>query len=250
MEKLHYEISPEFAHLEEFVLEVKSHFKQSNKTIHKARNELKTLTINDENFVVKSFKIPKAFQKFIYSFCKNSKAKTSFLNALSLKKLEITTPDPVAFIEFYENGFLKESYFIAKEWKYDFTIREPLLDANFPEKETLLKAFATFVYKLHEKHIIHKDLSPGNILIKKAKLQMCVVDINRMKFAPLSLNQRLKNFAKLWAKDEDLKTIIKHYALLSNIDEKKAIFLALKASHQLKAKINFKKRLKGIKVVD
>lgn len=250
MEKIYYDISPEFAHLENFVLEIKTHFEQSGTSIHKARNELKILNIDGENLVVKSFKIPKAIQKFIYSFCKNSKAKSSYLNALALQKLQITTPDPVAYIEFYESGFLKNSYFIAKEWKYDFSIREPLLDVDFPNKDTLLKAFATFVYNLHQKQILHKDLSPGNILIKKDKLQMCVVDINRMEFTPLNLKQKLKNFSKLWANDEDLKTIVSHYALLSNMDEKKALALALKFSHDLKTKINFKKRLKGIKVVD
>ncbi len=33
-----------------------------------------------------------------------------------------------------------------------------------------------------------------------------------MKFFDLELNDRLKNFSKLWAKDEDLEVIIKEYA--------------------------------------
>ncbi|NPA59726.1 MAG: hypothetical protein GXO30_04600, partial [Epsilonproteobacteria bacterium] len=77
-----------------------------------------------------------------------------------------------------------------------------------------------------------------------------IVDINRMEFKKLNTNLRLKNFAKLWIKDEDLKTIIKVYANLINEDEKTCIELALKYSHKLKYKINMKKRIKGIPVVD
>ncbi|MBE0497422.1 MAG: hypothetical protein IBX45_13465, partial [Campylobacterales bacterium] len=142
------------------------------------------------------------------------------------------------------------SYFIAKEWKYDFTIREPLLEANFPDKEAIFKAFAQFVHTLHTHHITHKDLSPGNVLIRHEGLQLCVVDINRMGFAPLNMQQKLDNFSKLWAKDEDLETIVSHYATLSRLDPTKACASALNASRRLKAKINLKKRLRGVKVVD
>ena len=71
-----------------------------------------------------------------------------------------------------------------------------------------------------------------------------------MEFKPLSLDERLKNFAKLWLLDEDLKTIITAYAKLMSEDEQKCINIALKHSHALKRKINMKKRLKGIEVVD
>lgn len=35
-----------------------------------------------------------------------------------------------------------------------------------------------------------------------------------MKFFDLKLEDRLKNFSKLWAKDEDLEVVIKEYAKL------------------------------------
>ena len=71
-----------------------------------------------------------------------------------------------------------------------------------------------------------------------------------MKFFDMPLDLRLKNFSKLWAKDEDLKIIIKEYAKISNNDEQELISKALKFSHKHKAKINLKKRLRGVKVVD
>jgi len=71
-----------------------------------------------------------------------------------------------------------------------------------------------------------------------------------MKFKNLSLEDRLKNFSKLWAKDKDLEVIIKEYARLINTDEKKCVDRALAYSQKHKDKKNIKKRLKGKKVVD
>lgn len=250
MRTCRFELSPAYAHLEEFCKNIAQEFAQSNATIHRARNELKTLHVKGEALVVKSFKVPKGVQKWVYSFWKNSKAKTSYLNGLFLQEKGICTPQPIGYVEFYEGKILKESYFIAQEWTYDFTIREPLLEENFPDKEAIFKAFAHLVHTLHTHHITHKDLSPGNVLIRREGLQLCVVDINRMGFSPLSTPQKLANFSKLWAKDGDLKSIISHYATLAGLDPAQAYATALAASHRLKAKINFKKRLRGVKVVD
>jgi hypothetical protein len=71
-----------------------------------------------------------------------------------------------------------------------------------------------------------------------------------MQFKDLNLNERLKNFSKLWAKDEDLIIIIKEYSKLINKDEQKCIEIAVKYSQGHKDKKNFKKRLKGQEVVD
>ena len=147
---------------------------------------------------------------------------------------------------------LDESYFVSEKFDYTFTIREPLLDINFPNKNDILKAFAKFTFDLHEAKIFHLDYSPGNILIKKENDNFIfkIVDINRMKFLDINIDLRLKNFSKLWAKDEDLEVIIKEYAKISGNNEDIAIKKALSYSHSLKARKNFKKRLKGQKVVD
>ena len=150
------------------------------------------------------------------------------------------------------DSLLLDSYFISEKFEYDFTIREPLLEDDFENREAVFKAFARFTFDLHENEILHKDYSPGNILIKKVDdyFLFKVVDINRMEFRPLSLDERLLNFNKLWAKDEYLEIMIKEYALLmhSNIDE--CISKAIEYNQKHKNKINMKKRLKGVEVVD
>lgn len=232
-----------------FILNIRDYFNKSTDSIHKARNEIKIINTQERNFVVKSFKIPHLLNKIIYTFFKDSKAKKSYNN--SLKTIEFT-PKPIGYIEFQEYGLIDESYFISEHFDYDFTIREPLLNANFEEKEEVFKSFALFTLKLHDKNIFHLDYSPGNILIKKEDGHYIfkIVDINRMEFKSLSLDDRLKNFSKLWAKDDDLKIIIKEYARLMNENESNCIKIALKYSQAHKDKNNAKKRLKGIEVVD
>jgi len=228
----------------DFLIAIKEHFKKSKNSIHKARNELKII---DEK-VVKSFKKPSLLKSIIYSLTP-SKAKRSFYYSLKLKEF---APTPIGYIEFYKSGLLQESFFVAKKFDYDFTIREVLLDCDFKDREIILREFARFTFKLHESNVLHLDYSPGNILIKKEQggFSFKVVDLNRMKFKELSVNERLKNFNKLWASDEDIDTIISEYANLVGIEKKDAVKLAQRYNQKNKNIKNLKKRIKGIPVVD
>ena len=243
------QINKTYKQFNNFLINIKNNFKSNQNTIHKARNEIKIIEQNGVSLVVKSFKTPHLLNSFIYSYLRSTKAKKSYDYSIRIGNF---TPKPIGYIEFYKFNLLKESYFVSENFKYDFTIREPLLDDNFKDKEEILKAFARFTFELHEAEILHQDYSPGNILIKKENNTFIfkIVDINRMKFLKLDLASRLKNFAKLWISDNDLKVVIKEYATLVDEDEKKCLNLALDFSHKHKAKINLKKRLKGIEVVD
>jgi len=234
---------------EDFLLNISSNFHKSHNTIHKARNELKIINYNDIDTVVKSFKVPNFFRRIFYTFFRDSKAKKSYEYSI---KIGDFTPNPIGYIEFYDNNLLNESYFISEKFDYDFTIREPLLDVNFKNQIEIFKQFAKFTYLLHEKGILHKDYSPGNILIKQKNDDYVfkIVDINRMKFKELSLEERLKNFSQLWALDEYLTIIIKEYSNLIQENESKCLRIALQYSQKHKDKKNWKKRIKGEKVID
>jgi len=244
-----YIINNNFSNFKEFLCDIKTHFNSNTDTIHKARNELKIINHNNLDTIVKSFKVPHLLNQIIYSFFRSTKAKKSYEYSLKLKEF---TPKPIGYIEFYSSFLLKESYFISEKFDYDFTIREPLLDADFKDKENILKAFAKFTLELHDEDILHRDYSPGNILIKKESdgYIFKVVDINRMRFISLDLDARLKNFAKLWMNDADMTIVASEYAKLMKQNEAKCIEIALKYSQNHKDRKNMKKRLKGEKVVD
>jgi serine/threonine protein kinase len=244
-----YEVESNFKEFVTFLKDIKYHFKKSGSSIHKARNELKVLSYKEVDLVVKSFKIPNILKSIIYTFFKSSKAKRSYEYSL---KIENFTPKPIGYIEYYRWHLLYDSYFISERFDYDFTIREPLIDKSFEDREEIFKQFARFTYELHKNGVLHKDYSPGNILVKmddKGYL-FKIVDLNRMNFKTLTIKERLKNFDKLWASDEDLDTIIKEYARLLDMDIYSLQSIARRYNRKNKYIKNFKKRLKGIEVVD
>ncbi len=244
-----YTINPEYEELKEFLLHIKEHFKKDEHTIHKARNEIKVIPFQGKNFVVKSFKKPSSL-KALYYAKKASKAKRSYDYALKLAEL---TPKPVGYIEFYENSRLKESFYVSEYFAYDFTMKEVLRDADFQNPKEVLEAFAIFSSKLHDLGVLHKDYSAGNILIKKEPngYTFKVVDLNRMAFKTLSLDERLKNFDMLWASVEKMKIIATKYAEIYNLDPHIVVKKALHYSFMLKLRKNFKKLLKGkVKNID
>jgi TfoX/Sxy family transcriptional regulator of competence genes len=239
-----YQLNPLFeTHFKDFILHIQEYFKNNNQTVHKARNELKIIPHAGVETLVKSFKIPNLINKIAYTFFRDSKAKKSYAYSL---KLGDFTPAPIGYIEFFQNGLLAESYFVSERFDYDFTIREPLLDTEFPNREAIFKAFAHFTLQLHNAGIFHEDYSPGNILVKEQNGTYIfkVVDVNRMKFFQLSCEERAKNFSKLWASEDALTTIAAEY---TKEYEKCEDFVqkALHYSLQNKKIKNFKKRLKG-----
>lgn len=242
------ELNQDYIRFEEFLLNISDYFSTNESSIHKARNELKIILHKDLSTIVKSFKIPHLLNRVIYSFFRDSKAKKSYDYSLRLKNF---TPTPIGYIEFFRYGLLHHSYFVSEEFKYDFTIREPLLDDKFENREEVFRAFSRFTLALHDNDIFHKDYSPGNILIKKEKNEYSfkIVDVNRMGFFELSQKKRAENFSKLWAHDYILEIMVDEYQKHYPCDETFTEQVLYYSNRNKKIK-NFKKKLKGQEVND
>lgn len=228
---------------EDFIKKIRVHFRNSTDCLYTGRNKLKVLEYLDEGMVVKSFKIPHFINKIAYTFLRDSKAERSYSN--SLKILEFV-PKPIGYAEFKKYGLIYDSYFLCEKYEYDFTIREPLRQVDFPNKTIIFQQFAHFAYALHNKGVEHLDFSPGNILIKEISpnvYEFKIIDVNRMTFQIFTKEERIQNFSKLWADDEDLIIIAKAYAPLIGMDESRAIKIAREASDKHKQKKLFKKKL-------
>ncbi|MCD6259039.1 MAG: hypothetical protein J7J31_05490 [Helicobacteraceae bacterium] len=236
------------SYYEDLLEHIQDYFYQAQDSLQKARNEIKIIDYKENKLVVKSFQKPHLFNSFIYTFFRDSKAKKSYDNTL---RIEPFAPKAIGYIEYKKFALLNESYFVSEYFAYDFTIREPLLDQNFNDRVRILQQFAQFSYKMHEKNIFHNDYSPGNILIKKNGTSYIfqVVDVNRMKFFTLTSKDRARNFAQLWATDDDLRIISDEYLKYYKQD-KKFFELLVHYSHKHKRQKNLKKRLKGKAVND
>lgn len=239
--------SPHYEYLKTSFESIREIFASDNHSIHKARNELKVIEIEGIKTVVKSFKIPHLLNRIVYTHFRKGKAHKSYHNALKLQKLGISTPDPIALIEFYESGLLADSYFITEFFDYDFTIRTPLLEP-LEDREAIFTAFAAYTYHLHQKGVWHLDYSPGNILIKRTEdsYQFSIVDINRMEFRTISPLEGCENFNKLWASDEELEIMGREYARLSGFNVAVTIAEMKRHNDANKRVKNFKKRLKNL----
>jgi tRNA A-37 threonylcarbamoyl transferase component Bud32 len=240
-------INPDFPAFEPIVKKIKTIFKQGDQSIHKARNELKIIELEGLQCVVKAFRIPNALNQVAYAYLRNSKAWKSFHNAMTLQSRDVNTPTPIGFIEFYEQGVLKESFFIALYAPYDLTmanVRDDALD----DKLAILQAFARYSYELHQKGVWHVDYSGGNILIKRQdeSYHFSLVDINRMQFKTIEGYKGLENFNKLWLSEADLTIIAKAYASAAGLNEAKAVAAILEHDRKLKAHVLRRRKLKAL----
>jgi len=244
-----YTLNPKYTAFEQHLLDIKSIFQSSNESIHKARNELKIVEIEGTKYVIKSFKVPHLLNRIAYTFFREGKAKKSYLNAVKLQELGVNTPEPVGVIEFFQNGLLTQSYFVSLYEPYDFTIRE-VFHHKVENVKEILTAFADFTHQLHKKGVWHVDYSLGNILITKESehnYKFSLVDINRMDFRDISSEDGLLNFNKFWAKEEDLKFLIKEYATLADLEFEKAYEVVQKSVQKIKKTKELKNYLKNKK---
>ena len=250
MENYKIEIYKDSICFQDFLLNIKDHFKNNSNTIHKARNELKVIEHKDIQTVVKAFKVPNIVNQIVYAYFRDSKAKKSYQNAIKLTELNINTPNPIGYIEFYRNFLFKESFFISEKVDYLFTIREPLRNVDLKDREEIIKKFVAFTYNLHKNRVYHKDYSAGNILVfknEKDEYDFSLVDINRMEFKPIDLELGLDNFAKLWLDSDNLQIIAKEYSKLSYVDEYKAINILKSCDKKLKDFVEMKRSIRGRK---
>lgn len=244
-----YKLNPSYELFKNFLLNIKNYFQENSNTIHKARNELKVIEYEGIQTVVKAFKIPNKINQIVYAYFRDSKAKKSYENAMKLIDVGINTPTPIGYIEFYKMGLFKESFYVSQKVDYAFTIREPLRDLEFQDREIILKKFVQFTYDLHQKQVFHKDYSAGNILVIKNgnDYSFSIVDINRMQFKPMNTQEGLDNFAKLWLDENSLELIAKEYAKLSNTNENEALNILKECDKKLKSFVEFKRKARGKK---
>ncbi len=234
--------------VEDFVLNIKENFKADARVLYNQRNIIKLFEIDGNQYVVKSFKTPHFFNRFVYSFFRKSKAKRSYLNTEKLKSLHVGTPSPVAYIEFYSSFLLKESFYISEYFDFDYQMSDALYDEKFNDRNSVFQQFAKFTYKIHNKGVFHSDYNHGNILFKDKEgvFEFSLVDVNRMKFIVLDDNLRMKNMCRLTKDLSTLKLIVKEYSSIANKDYSYLMNLLTKHLDSFNKHQNNKNKLKNL----
>lgn len=212
--KRQYTINETYSRFESFVQTLPDTFERQGETIYKGRNEIKIMEYDGVRLNVKRYGRPNLLNRYVYAFLRSPKAERAYTYASRLQALEIPTAEPVAYIIERSRGAIAYSYLI--------TLQLPLR-RNFYEfgsggiqgREQILHDFARFTAMLHNKGVLHKDYSPGNILFDlfpDGHAVFSIVDINRMRFGHVSIEQGCKNFARLWGQQPMFNLIADTYA--------------------------------------
>lgn len=211
--------------------------------IYKARNIIYRKNVEGIDLTVKCFKTPSLVNRGAYTYLRKSKARRAYENALRLQKMGIGTPEPIAYIEEYEGGLIKKSFYICKMLVGVQDLR------YWNEKENceeVMDLTAKFIYELHKKGIWHKDFSPGNILYDN-QFKFYLIDINRMKFGVKCHRQLMQNFKCLHDDPSETARIARAYAGYANwTDIDKMMKMALAARRRYKTQQARKRRLKDL----
>lgn len=233
--------------LEATIRGLPGNFERTGDTLYKARNVLKRYNWGQKKVIVKSFAIPNWLNRFLYRWIRKSKAQRAFEHALELSTRGIATPSPIGYLECVNGFHLTRSFYAYEEWSADFTLRDCLMNPDYPDRLGILTALGEFAWQMHQQQINFLDFSPGNILVRwKSSKSFCLVDINRMRFQALSFQERMRTFSRLWANDGDLETIVVAYALVSGEDVDIAKALAIHYSETHKERSLRKEKIKSL----
>jgi len=242
--------------------------------IYTGRNTIWALDWHGKSLAVKAFGIPWGIRQWIYGGFRASKAKRSFENASALIALGLHTPRPLGYLEYGSRARLQKSFYVSEYLPSSsgvFPLRDVLLDANRLDREGVLTAFGRYTCQLHDLGVLHRDYSPGNILVTPPGSQertardneslslpvlemrsstspayrFELVDLNRMSFGTWSPQQRMHNLRFLWAGDDDLRIVVSGYAEVFEQPMHTLLQAARRASQGHKAKATREERLKN-----
>jgi len=246
----------------------------TGEAIYTGRNTIWALDWHGKSLAIKAFGIPWGIRQWIYGGLRASKAKRSFENASALTALGLDTPRPLGYLEFGSQVRLLKSFYVSAYLPSSsgvFPLRDVLLDANRSDRADILVAFGRYTCQLHDLDVLHRDYSPGNILVmpmggekqteqdnetlsqsatetrlsSSSAYRFELVDLNRMSLGALSPEQRMHNLRLLWADDDDLRIVVMGYAEVYGQPTNALLQAALRASQMHKVKATREERLKN-----
>ena len=164
------QVNPDCQELTEFVRSVPDRFhRQEGVVIYRGRNELRKITYQGQDFVVKSFRRPNCINRWVYGTFRPSKARRSFEHANLLMAAGIGTPRPIGYIELRRHWEFDESYYITAMSSCPYTYEE-LFRRPFANEDDIIRAVALTTARMHDQGYAHKDYGRGNILFNPKRM--------------------------------------------------------------------------------
>ncbi len=227
-------------------------FESRGETLHRKRNTVKQMQLEDTAVVVKSFKVLRGIRAFVYGRIRKSKARRSYEHAQRLRTLGLETPEPIAFAEQHRRGQLGASYYICEYYPHDFSMAHALSireDGSRPDdSDAIIEAFTRFTFDLHEAGVLHRDHNAGNTLVRRKAegWTFAIIDINRMRFGPLNLQQRMNNLVRLTDDVATMQLLARTYAGLAKESPERCEALLMREKQRHWRKLARKTRAKKL----
>ena len=207
-------LSSECESFRAFMLSIPERFEKGEGTvIHKGRNELRKMTYDGKELVVKSFRTPNIINRWVYGVFRPSKAKRSFAHAKMLLDIGVGTPRPVGYLNIRKGLQFDRSYYVTFASDCPYTYEE-LFKRKFPYEDEVLAAVGHVTARLHNHGYAHKDYGRGNILFGQTPegIKIEIVDLNRMDIGQLDMKAGCKNLERLPATPHMHRVLAEAYA--------------------------------------
>ena len=215
-------IQPRYQHLSDYIATVPDTMESDGKYIYGGRrNLIVSMTAPDGTVLnVKRYKIPSLPSNIVYSTgLRTPKGRRAYEYPQILAQKGIGTPEAVAYIEDRRCGLLRHSWLITIQCPYQHRTYE-MGDAAPEVYEPMVEPLARFCAHMHDNEVLHLDFSPGNILWERVdgEYHFSIVDINRMHFGPVDMEQGVGSFSRLWGPKRFLCMLTRRYAELRGFD--------------------------------
>ncbi len=207
-------VHPEYVGIRDFLRSLPLTFDQYGEVLYARRNVIRRITAPDGTELnVKRYGVPGWFNRVVYTYLRSSKGWRAYTYPARLLRAGIDTPRPVAYIEQRRGGLIRDSYLVTLQCPYRRNFYE-FGNARVADCRDVVAAFARFTARQHEAGILHLDYSPGNILFDRVgeEWRFSLIDINRMRFGPVSIKRGCANFARLWGQKAFFEQLAADYA--------------------------------------
>ncbi len=178
------------------------------RVIYRGRNIVAATA--DERLCIKAFGVPGFIKGIIYGFFRTPKAVRAYRNALKLRELGINTPAPRGAVTVSECGILRQSYYVCDMLHGWHDLRGV---EGRPDFDSIARALAAFMLRLHRLGVLMKDFTQGNVLFRESGggYEFALVDINRMKFGVSDRRILLGNFGAALDTEAGIRAVAEAY---------------------------------------